>query len=95
METSVICSLHMPWDQLGIHMISLSQKVMPVMGNGSCFLNAIDLVLYHDYDGVVTVDHMANSILEHLSTNADYYKQYHTGDLYIRCGGVCHIWKLL
>ena len=39
------------------------------------------MVLYCDYDETVTVDHMANNILEHLATNADYYKQFHTVDL--------------
>ena len=54
---------------------------MPVMGNGFCPLNAIDLVLYCDYNEMVTVDHMANNILEHLAVNADYYKQSHTDDI--------------
>ena len=48
---------------------------MPVVSNGFCFLNAIDLVLYCDYDKDVTVDYMAKKFLEYLATNADYYKQ--------------------
>ena len=37
--------------------------------------------MYCDHDEVVTVDDMVNNILEHLAANADYYKQFHTGDL--------------
>ena len=87
----------MPWNQLGIHLVSLSQKVMPVMGDNFCFLNTIDLVLYCDYDEIVTVDHMVNNILDHLATNAEYYKQFNTGDLiwnaegYFKFGKYCGI----
>ena len=65
------------------------------MGDGCCFLNGIDLVLYCDYDEVITVDHMANNILEHLATNAYYYQQFHTSNLkqdaegYFRFGNYC------
>ena len=51
------------------------------MGDYFCFLDANDLVLYCDYDEALTVDHMANNILEHLAASADYYIQFHTGDL--------------
>ena len=68
---------------------------MAVRGDGFCLLNAIDLLLYCDFDEVVTVDNMANSVLEHLATNIDYYKQFHTGDLlwdskgYFKFGNYC------
>ena len=39
----------MPWDQLGIYMYNHGCQVMPVRGDGICFLNAIDLVLYCDH----------------------------------------------
>ena len=81
MDPSIIFSLYTPWNQLGIQLVSPGWKVMPVIDDYSCFLNANDLVLYCDYDEVVTVDHMANNILEHFATNADYYKQFHTGSL--------------
>ena len=80
MDLSVIGSLYMPWNLLGIHLVSLSQTVMPVMADSFCFLYVIDLVLHCDYDEVKTVDHMANNILDYLATNADYYKQFFIGD---------------
>ena len=54
---------------------------MPVLGDGFSCMNAIDLVLYCEYDEVVTADHMANNLLEHLAADADYYKQFNTGNL--------------
>ena len=53
-EASIICSIDMPWDQLGIYMYNLGYQVMPVQGDGFCFLNAIDLVLNCDHIEVVT-----------------------------------------
>ena len=81
MDTSIICTLHRPWDQLDIYLVSLGCKVMLVKGDGFCFLNAIDLVLYCGYVEVITLENMVNNILEHLVANADYYKLFHTGDL--------------
>ena len=71
----------MPWDQLSRFLVSHSHRVQPARGDGFYFLNAIELVLYCDYEQVVTVDDMVTYIIEHLATNADYYKQLHTGDL--------------
>ena len=81
MDTSSICSMNMPWDQLGIYLFSYSCKVMPVRGVSFGFLNAIDLVLYCDYNDVVMVDILASNIPGHLAANVDYYKQFHMGDI--------------
>ena len=54
---------------------------MLVRGNGFCLLNAVDLVLYCDYNEVVTVYSLASNILEYLIANVDYYKQFHTADV--------------
>ena len=54
---------------------------MPVRGDDFCFLNAIGLVLYCDYNEVVTVDSLASNILGHLVANVDYYEWFHTGDV--------------
>ena len=50
------------------------------MGDGFCFLNAIDLALYCQYNEVVMVDSLVSNILGHLAVNVDYYKHFHTGD---------------
>ena len=63
-------------------MFSHSHQVMPVKDDGFCFLNAIDLVPYCDYNEVVTVDSLASHILGHLADNVDYYKWFHTGDVF-------------
>ena len=54
---------------------------MPVRGDGFCFLNAIDMVLYCDHYEVVTFDSMESTILGHLVANVKYYKWFHTGDV--------------
>ena len=71
----------MPWTQLAIYLVSHGLKVTPVKGDGFCFLYAIDLVLYCDYNVAVTVDSLASNILVHLEANVDYYKHFHTGDI--------------
>ena len=73
-----------------------SCKVMPVQDDGFCFLTAIDLVVYCDFDEVEIVHHMVNSILEHLPSIAEYYKKFCISDLlwdtegYIKFGNYCH-----
>ena len=52
------------------------------MGDGFCFLNAIELVLYCDYNEVVTLDEMVNTILVHLAANAYHYKGCHMDDIW-------------
>ena len=69
---------------------------MPVRGNGFCFLNALDLVLYCDYNEVVIVASLASSILGHLVANVDHYKWFHAEDIlrdtegYFKFGNSCH-----
>ena len=68
---------------------------MPVRGDGSCFLNAIDMVLHHNHSEVVILDSLASNILGHLVTNVDYYEQFYTGDVlkdaqgYFKFGSYC------
>ena len=50
------------WAHMG-DLLSLGCKVMPVRGDGFCFLKAIYVALYFDYNDVITVDHMENNIL--------------------------------
>ena len=71
----------MPWYQLCIYVYNLSHQVMPVRAGGICFLHALDMVLYLDYDEVVTFDSMESTIMGHLATNVKYYKYFHTGEL--------------
>ena len=51
------------------------------MSDVSCLLNQLTWFLYCDYDQVEAVDHMANNSLEYIATNADYHKEFNTGDL--------------
>ena len=37
-----------------------------------CFLYVIELILYTDYDEVIKLDEMVNSILAQLADNAEY-----------------------
>ena len=54
---------------------------MPIRGDGFCFLNDIDLVLYCDQNEVVALDSLGSNILGNLATTVDYYEQFHTGDV--------------
>ena len=71
----------MPWDQLSIYIYNLGCQVMPVRGDGFCFLNAIGMVLSCDYNEVIIFDSMEGTILVHLAANVKYYKWFHTGDI--------------
>ena len=68
---------------------------MPIRGDGFCFLNAIDLVLYCEYNEVVTVNSLASNILGHLVGNFNYCEWFHTGDIlrdakgYFKCENYC------
>ena len=94
MDTSIICNMKMPWDQLGIHLFSHGNQALPVRGDSFCFLNAIDLVFYCDYE-VVMVDSLESSVQGHLVANVDYYKWFHIGDIlqyaegYFKFGNYC------
>ena len=85
----------MPWDQLGIYIYNLGHQVMPVRGDGFCFLDAIDLVLYCYHNEVVTLNSLASNILGHLAANVNFYKEFHTEDVlkdtegYFKFGNYC------
>ena len=61
--------MNIPWEQLGIYLFSYGHQVTPIRGDGFCFLNAIDLVLYCKYNEVVMVDSLASNILGHIAVN--------------------------
>ena len=60
-------------------MYNLGHQVILVMGDGFCFLNATDLVLYCDHNEVVAFNSLASIILGHLVANVNYYEWFHTG----------------
>ena len=62
----------MTWNHLGTYVYNLGYQIMPVRGDGFCFLNAIDMVLYCDHNEVVTFDSLASTILEHPAANAKF-----------------------
>ena len=77
MDTSIICSLNIPLKQLSCFLHRHDCKIQAIRGDGFCFLNAIELVLCCDYDELVKLDHMQNTILVHHAANADHYKGFH------------------
>ena len=95
MNTSSICRLPMTWNQLSCFWYRHGHKIQTISVDEFCFLNAIELVLYCDYDEVVTCDDIVNNIIEHLATNANCYKGFHNGDLvqtaehYFKFGNYC------
>ena len=68
---------------------------MAVRGDGFCFLNTIDMVLYCDHNEVETFDSLSSIILWHLVANVKYYEWFHTGDMlkdikgYFKFGSYC------
>ena len=81
MDPSIICSVKMPWGKLGIYLFSHGHQVTSVKGDGFCFLNAIELVLYYDYNDDLIINGLASNILGHLVSNVDYYKWLQTEDI--------------
>ena len=92
MDPSIICSVKMPWWQVGIYRFSHGHQVIPVRGDGFCFLNTILLVLYCDYSEVVMLNSLA---ILNPAAYVDYYKWFHTGDIlqdakgYFKFGNYC------
>ena len=71
----------MAWDQLDTYIYYIGHQLMPVRGDGFCFLNAIDMELYCDHNAVVTFDSLASTILGHLVANIRYYEWLHAVDV--------------
>ena len=83
----------MPWDQLDIYMYNHGCHIMPVMGDDFCFVNAINLVLYCDYNEVVMQDSLASNILGCLVANVHYHNSSYRKHLKGH-QGLLQIWKL-
>ena len=85
----------MSWDQLPLYVYNLGPQVTVARSNGFCFLHAVGMVLYMDHDEMVTLYNMESSILDHLVSNANYYKLFHTGHVlkdaqrYFKFGTYC------
>ena len=47
------------------------------LADGFCFLHPVGVVLHMDHDKMVPTDNMESSILDHLTSNAYYYKLFH------------------
>ena len=77
--TYVICSLDMSWDQLPHYIIKLQCQVTLIKSDGFCFLCTVSMILHMDHDEVVTLVNMESSILDHIVSNVNYYKLFHTG----------------
>ena len=71
----------MSWNLLSYFLYRHIHKVHTVRGDGFCFLNAIGMVLYCDYDEIVIIDDIVNIILGYLAANVNYYKGFQTGDI--------------
>ena len=66
-----------------------------VRSDGFCFLHAVGMVLYMDHDEMVTLDTVETGMFDHLASNVNYYKLFHTGHVskdaqrYIKFGTYC------
>ena len=93
--TYVTCSHDMPWDQLPHYVIKLQHQVMAVRSDRFCFLHAVSMILGMDHDEMITLDKIQSSILDHMASNVNYYKQFHTGHVlkdmkrYFKFGTYC------
>ena len=75
----LFCSLDMPWDQLPHYVIKFQHHVTTIRSDGFCFLHAVCMILDMDHDEVVTLNNMESSKLDHIASNVNYYKLFHTG----------------
>ena len=62
---------------LCLYVYNLGHQATQVRADRLCFLHAVEMVLYMDYDEVVTFGSMESTILGHLAANANYYKLFH------------------
>ena len=85
----------MPWDQLPHYVFKLQHQVTTIRSDGFCFLHAVYMILDMDHDEVVTLDDVESSILDHMASSVNYYKQFHTGHVlkdvkrYFKFGTYC------
>ena len=91
----VFCNISMLWDKLPQFVYKLRCQVIPNRANGFCFLHALCLTVCMDHDEEMTLGKLQSSILHHMAANANYYKQFRTGNVlkdvkrYFKFGTYC------
>ena len=77
----VIYSINMLWDQLPQYVLKLQHQVTAIMSDGFCFLHTVCMILGMDHDEEMTLGQLQSSILDHMATNVNYYRQFHIGNV--------------
>ena len=86
----------MPWDRLPQFIYKLQCQVIPNRADGFCFLHAVCLTVCMDHGEEMTLAKLQSSILDHMATNVNYYKHFHTGNVlkdvkrYFKFGTYCN-----
>ena len=69
----------MNWDKLTEHLDIYQRKVVPIAGDGKCFLTAVRTCLANDYLIAIPEEEFDSCILNEIYNNLGQYTQFHEG----------------
>ena len=69
--------LHVRWENLENHFMRHNFEVVPIPGNGYCFLNSVLMCLIRDYGDTLTLEDCITKIVTHLCQHHRKYSDFH------------------
>ena len=69
----------MDWDKLTEHLTLYQRKLIPIHGDGKCFLTAVRTCLANDHLIEIPEDEVDTSILNEIYNNLGQYTNFHEG----------------
>ena len=69
----------MDWDKLTEHLTLYQRKLIPICGDGKCFLTAVRTCLANDHLIEIPEDEVDTSILNEIYNNLGQYTNFHEG----------------
>ena len=69
----------MNWEELTEHLTLYQRKLIPISGNGSCFIESVRTYLANDHLIDIPSQTVENSIFEELYDNVGQYSEFHEG----------------
>ena len=69
--------LHVQWEDLEKLIMKHHLQLVPIEGNGYCFLNSVLMCLFRDYGDTLTLEDCITKIVTHLCQNHRKYSDFH------------------
>ena len=69
--------MHVRWEDLDNHFMRHHLEVVPIEGNGYCFLNSVLTCLLRDYGDTLTLEDCITKIVTHLCQHHRKYSDFH------------------